>query len=377
MASDPMAAARACLDRGEYGQVRRLLEPLLESIPATSAEGAELRLLLATALMGQGSTAEAADRCRELRRCADPTLRAQARDLLTVLEAPALQRPAAWSLTLPDLSGTPAIEGKPVSLRRRRTQGPPPPPPPPVGPTQAPQGFAALIVALLVVLLLASLLGGCLQVRTDLRFEGPGRLQVAHELRSDSGQASPWQRRFAASLEAGQPAFRAVDGSAAAGTTATGALRLSTPVLPASEALEALARSVSEAGRLASLELAAPQLAIRETNWILGVRQRLSLEFDLEPLAGWSGLDLALRLEPLRSAAVARAEPEPVVALPGEGRRLLWRLQPGALNRLELRCWRWSPLGLGAAAIALGLGLVLLLQRIRLRLGFGLPELPA
>jgi hypothetical protein len=107
------------------------------------------------------------------------------------------------------------------------------------------------------------------------------------------------------------------------------------------------------------------------------VRQRLSLEFDLEPLAGWSGLDLALRLEPLRRAAVLRAEPEAVVPLPGEGQRLLWRLQPGALNRLELRCWRWSPIGLGAVLIGLVLALVLLLQRIRLRLGFGLPELPA
>lgn len=373
MASDPLAAARACLDRGEYGQVRRLLEPLLESTPAVSAEGAELRLLIATALMGQGSTAEAADRCRELRRCADPTLRAQARDLLMVLEAPALQRPAAWSLTLPDLSGTPAIEGKPVSLRRRRAEGPPPPPPPPVGPTRAPQGFAALIVALLVALLLASLLGGCLQVRTDLRFEGPGRLQVAHDLRSASGQSTPWQRRFAASLAESQPGFRADGGSGAEG----GVQHLATPVLPAAEALDALARSVSEAGRLASLDLAPPRLAIRETNWILGVRQRLSLEFDLEPLAGWSGLDLALRLEPLRRAAVLRAEPEAVVPLPGEGQRLLWRLQPGALNRLELRCWRWSPIGLGAVLIGLVLALVLLLQRIRLRLGFGLPELPA
>ncbi len=374
MASDPMAAARLCLERGEYGQVRRLLEPLLEAIPAAGAEGAELRLLLATALMGQGNTEAAADRCRELRRCADPGLRAQARDLLLVLEAPALERPAGWSLTLPDLSGTPAIEGKPGTLRRRRSQGPPPPPPPPVGPTRSPQGFAALIVALIVALLLASLLGGCLQVRTDLRFEGPGRLQLAHELRSDRGQASPWQRRLRASLEAGRPPFHARGEGSGEGA---GVLRLSTPVLPAAEALQALARSVAEAGRLASVDLAAPQLSIRETNWLLGVRQRLSLEFDLQALSGWKGLDLALRLEPLRAAAVLQAGPEPVQPLPGKGHRLLWRLRPGVVNRLELRCWRWSPLGLGGAAIAAALALVLLLQRIRLRLGFGLPELPA
>jgi hypothetical protein len=47
------------------------------------------------------------------------------------------------------------------------------------------------------------------------------------------------------------------------------------------------------------------------------------------------------------------------------------------LNRLELRCWRWSPLGLGGCVIALILPLVLGLQRLRRQLGFGLPELPA
>jgi hypothetical protein len=52
-------------------------------------------------------------------------------------------------------------------------------------------------------------------------------------------------------------------------------------------------------------------------------------------------------------------------------------LQPSALNRLELSCWRWSRLGLGAVGVALLLGLVSLLQRLRLAAGFGLPQLPA
>jgi hypothetical protein len=57
--------------------------------------------------------------------------------------------------------------------------------------------------------------------------------------------------------------------------------------------------------------------------------------------------------------------------------QLAWPLRAGAINRLELQCWRWSPLGLGAAAIALLLPLVVLLQRLRRQLGYGLPELPA
>jgi hypothetical protein len=57
--------------------------------------------------------------------------------------------------------------------------------------------------------------------------------------------------------------------------------------------------------------------------------------------------------------------------------QLHWPLRFGALNQLELRCWRWSPLGLGGIGIGLALAVVLGLQRLRLLLGFGLPQLPA
>jgi hypothetical protein len=64
---------------------------------------------------------------------------------------------------------------------------------------------------------------------------------------------------------------------------------------------------------------------------------------------------------------------------PHQGRpsTLVWHLQPGALNQLEVSCWRWSRLGVGALVIALLLALVALLQRLRLAAGFGLPQLPA
>ncbi len=338
-----------------------------------TAAGAELRLLMATALMGQGRTDQAAACCRGLVRCRDATLRAQAKALLLVLEAPELRRPSNWSLTLPDLAGTTPLEGVGAGVSRRSRRRPEPPPPPPVGPTRAPVGLAVVLV---VLLLLAALLGGCMEVRTELRFEGPGRLQLSHQLRSDTG--TPWQRRFVAAL-AGQaegiPApgpFRAYGGG--------GDQRVSTPVLPAGEALGALAGSLEVAGRLSGVPLAAPVVVWEERNWLLGVRQHLRLEFDLRALEAIPGLDLGLVLVPVRPAAVRRASPAAIAGAPrGDGgeRRLLWPLLPGQLNVLELRCWRWSPLGLGAAAVGLALPLVLGLQAIRRRLGFGLPELPA
>ena len=39
-------------------------------------------------------------------------MRAQAQDLLSVLEAPALERPRDWSITLPDLGSAEAMGGQ-------------------------------------------------------------------------------------------------------------------------------------------------------------------------------------------------------------------------------------------------------------------------
>lgn len=367
-----LAQARTAIERGEYGQSLRLLEPLAERFPPAGPVGAGVRLLMTTALMGMGESERATACCRSLRICVDPTLRAKALELQRVLEAPALRRPRQWSLTLPDLRGGGSLESTGTTAMRRRRQGPPPPPPPPVGETRAPLGFAALALVLLTVLLLASLLGGCLQVRSELVFEGPGRLQLSHELRSSSGRTTPWQERFEQALrQAGLP-FRSEEQPQG--------LRLSTPVLPAMEALGALGDSLRRAAALADVELPPPDLSLRETNWLVGVRQELHLDLDLGALDPLPSLNLELRLRPVRAQAIHLASPLAPRALPGgPGRQpaLAWPLQPGARNQLQLTCWRWSPLGLGGVLIAGGLGLVLLLQRIRLRLGFGLPQLPA
>lgn len=359
-----LAAARDALERGDYNHVRSLLEPLAERQGPRTPVGAGVRLLLATALMGQGETQRAAECCRAVQHCLDPALRARARDLLYVLEAPALNRPRDWSLTLPDLGAVAPLEGLGGAPGRRRRDDPPPPPPPPVGPTRAPLGFAALVAVLLVVLLLAGLLGGCMEVRSDLRFAGPGRLAVQYTLRSAAGSPNPWQRRLESDLATRGFRFER-----------RGDRRLlGTPVLPAPEALAALTSSLERASALAGTPLPVPQLAFQERNWLLGVRQRLQLEIDLRPLEPLPGLRLELGLGPLSSAAVRQARPQPVR---GEGDGVLWSLLPGALNVLEVRCWRWSPLGLGGLAIGLALLLALALQRMRQVLGFGLPQLPA
>lgn len=366
-----LTEARLAIERGEYGLCLRLLEPLAEAHGPVSAIGAGVRLLQATALMGQGESERAIACCRSLQSCLDPTLRARARDLLLVLEAPALRRPREWSLTLPELGSGVSLEGLGSAPLRRRRPGPPPPPPPPVGETRPPRGFAAVAAILLALLLLASLLGGCLEVHSELRFAGPGRLQLSHQLASEAGARGPWPRRFEAALDQGSiPFHREAD---------PGGPRWSTGVLPAADALAALGQSLVTAGSLADVELPPPLLTLQETNWLLGVRQQLRLELDLRPLEGLPALSLELLLSPLRPQSVLVASPQPAVAASRAGLppAVLWSLQPGRLNQLQIRCWRWSPVGVGGLLIALALLLALLLQRLRLALGFGLPQLPA
>jgi hypothetical protein len=220
------------------------------------------------------------------------------------------------------------------------------------------------LVVTTVFLVIALLLGGCVEVRTDLRFAGPGRMQVVHSLHNRSGSPTPWQRRWVQALEA----------SAFEGIVVQGDQRLSTAVLPAEQALAALARSLVLASDLAGSSLPSPRLHLQERNWLVGVHQILRFDLDLTDVTPLAGVDFTVRLVPLRQRSVVRAVPEPVQQ---RGDAVIWPLRLGSPNGLALRCWRWSPLGLGGVAIGLGLLMVLALQAMRLRLGFGLPQLPA
>ncbi len=360
-----LGQARAALERGDYGQVVRLL---LDPEQARQGGPGELRdpellLLLATAWMGQGRNDAALACCRRLRACGDPTLKAQARELQRVLEAPALQRPRDWSLTLPDLAGTEAAMGSQLgTLPRRSRKRPAGPPPPPVGPTRAPVGFAVVVLVLIV---LGLLLGGCGAAHTELRFAGPGRLQLSEHLQLEGPTPAPWQRRLSTNLQ--RHGFTQSQQGPE--------LVLRGPVLPSRQALDQLSVAFSQAAAQANLPLTPPRLELQSRNWLLALEERYDLEFDLSRLGPWGALDLALELDGLSPRAVQLAAPRPVQQQ-RQGPALLWPLQAGSSNRLVVHRWRWNPLGVGAVLVALVLVLSLGLQHLRRLLGFGLPELP-
>ncbi len=371
--SDPLttglAEAKVAIERGNYGQAVRLLEPLCETYTPLQPGGDTLRLLLATALMGQGQSERAASCCRSLLNSANPQRRAQARDLLQVLEAPALKRPRNWSLTLPRLDQAEPLEGVASPARAPlRPKTAPPPDHPPVGPTQSPRGFVAFTLVVVVVWLLSALLSGCLRVETQIDLDGPGRMHVRHRLEPIAGAQLPFQSRLAAALAAGEAPYRATQEGA---TTL-----LESPLLTPRDAGPSLQATMAQAAALAGLPLPEAALDWQERNWLLGVQQHLQISVDLRTMPSPPGLALNLRLHPLSQRAIRRVLPLPVRSV-GGGQALIWPLKFGQINTLEIRCWRWSPLGVGGLLIAAGLLLVVQLQRMRVRLGMGLPELPA
>jgi hypothetical protein len=362
-----IAPARQALERGDYGRCQQLLAPLLVAHPASTAVGGQVRLLLATAQMGQGDSLGAAATCRSLRACRDATLRAQAKDLQEVLEAPALERPREWSMTLPTLGEMKPLEGQVTAMARRRRRLPPPPPAPPTGPTRAPLGFALVAI---VLLLLTALLGGCVDLQTSMRFPAPGRVQLSQSSLSSTGRPLPWQRQLALELR-DAPWQQRQD---------LGRLQLQAKAMPAAKAFALLSSTIERGAQLAALDLPPPQFTLQERNWLLGVHQRLDCQIDLRSLQPLPGLHLSVDLEPLPLRAVQRSVPLQAVARPrrkGQPPQVIWTLQPGAVNELAFSCWRWSSLGLGALLIALALALVALLQRLKLAAGFGWPQLPA
>ena len=362
--STGLSAAERALERGDYGLCLRLLEPLAEASPITEPEGAAIRMVMVTAWMGQGEERKAISTCRLLTRCKDPDLRNRARQLLSVLEAPSLERPARWSMQLPTLDMTPRVGKGTVTGRRRRR--PPPPPPPPTGPTQAPSaGFAALVLAVLLGLTL--LLSGCVRVSAGIELTGPDRLTLDWRINSLSGHSLPWQQNFAKALRQEGLGWTV-------NQSREGSLNLVSPTVGAERAATLLRSSVELAGRSAGLSLPTPDLSVVERNWLIGVQQQLNLRLDLSPLAEFPAGDLQISITPVRDLKQVNSSPM-TGRLKGNG--LLWTLESGTINTLQIRRWQWSPLGLGSVLIGLLLLLSFLLQSVRVRLGYGYPELPS
>jgi len=118
----------------------------------------------------------------------------------------------------------------------------------------------------------------------------------------------------------------------------------------------------------AALETQLPEikshLGVSQNNYLLALRNRLSYDLDMRSLGVLSSegnvlvsagslLDLNFRLNTPWGARSVDTDGALSPEIRQEGRQLVWTLNPGQVNHLEVIFWVPSPIGIGAVAIIL------------------------
>ena len=147
--SSTILEVKKSLQRGDYSHSLDILESLSKKHSASSQVGAEIQLLMVTAFLGQGKDQKALDKCKLLEKVKDPSIREQAKQLISILEAPYLPRPENWSIKIPDLN----FESSTFSVRKSTKKKKKTITYPPTGSTKA-LDFGFLLLLLIVLLLL-------------------------------------------------------------------------------------------------------------------------------------------------------------------------------------------------------------------------------
>lgn len=105
-------AGRKAFERGEYRLSVQLLQEASQQVAPNSRQGGEIQTWLVTAYQASGKQDEAINLCRQLTHHPIYDIRTQAKQVLYILEAPRLQRPAEWMSQIPDLEKLPDSEPK-------------------------------------------------------------------------------------------------------------------------------------------------------------------------------------------------------------------------------------------------------------------------
>ena len=125
-------AAEAALDKGDYSLCIKIIDPLLVSFSAATAIGAQLRLLKVTAYMGKGDEHKAINICQTLVNNKEGSVRQEAKQLLSILEAPCLPRPSNWSIKIPKIEMESSLKSSFSKQKKKKKKDNHPP----TGPTK-------------------------------------------------------------------------------------------------------------------------------------------------------------------------------------------------------------------------------------------------
>ena len=176
-------ATEAALEKGDYGICIKIIDPLLLDFQAETEIGGQLRLLIVTAYMGKGDEQKAINICQTLIHNKEESVRQQAKQLLSILDAPRLPKPSNWSVEIPNLEMEPSLNLSVSKAKKKKEKVYHPP----TGPTKS-LDFGFSILTLLIILLLTFLLSGCVDISTNLSVTGPDRLKISLDIDSNSGE---------------------------------------------------------------------------------------------------------------------------------------------------------------------------------------------
>ena len=352
-------AAEAALDKGDYNFCIQIIDPLLSSFPAETVIGSQLRLLKVTAHMGRGDEREAINICKSLVNNQETTIRQQAKQLLSILDAPYLPRPANWSVEIPKIEMEQSLKSSfRKNKEKKKTNHPP------TGPTKN-LDFGFSIITLLIIFLITFLLSGCVNISTKLSVSGSDRLKISLDIDSNSGKSIPWQIEFADNFTQDYSILKMQNDA--------NKQHFESPTIRFNEANELFKQIASVASKTSGFNITQPEIIPNNKNWIIGTKQNLKIYFDLRELPKIPGLKISIIMNDIDNKNNFTTKPlEPTFT---KGLMLL-PLEIGQINQLEVSYWKWNQISIGIILIISLIFLSIFLQTFRLKMGFGFPELP-
>ena len=355
-----LKAAEAALDKGDYNYCIKIIDPYLQNFQEETEIGGQLRLLKVTAYMGKGDEQKAINICQILIQSKKESIRQQAKQLLSILDAPHLPRPSNWSVEIPKLEMESSLKssyGKAKKTKKRINH-------PPTGPTKN-LDFGFSIITLIIITLLTFLLSGCVDISTNLSVKGPDRLKISIDIDSHSGESIPWQIAFEDNLSRGQSILKLKNDLKKQ--------HFESPTIRFEEANNLLQHIASVASKTSGFNIHKPEIITNNKNWIIGTNQNYKVYFDLREIPTIPGLKINIIIDDIVNKNNLKAEPFEPNSKKG---LTLIPLEIGQINQLEISHWEWNQLSVGIILIIALILLSLSLQKIRLQMGFGFPELP-
>jgi len=353
-------AVEAALDKGHYNFCIKILEPLLLDYQAETEIGGELRLLIVTAYMGKGNEKEAVSICQTLIHNKKESIRQQAKQLLSILDAPHLPRPSNWSVEIPKIKMEPSLKSSFRKTRKKKEKVNYPP----TGPTKNLDiGFS--IITSLIILLLTFLLSGCVDISTNLSVTGPDRLKISLDINSHSGKSIPWQKEFEGNLSEENSILKLKSTKVNQ--------HYESPTIHFEEANQLLQQIASAASKSSGFDISKPEIITDNKNWLIGTKQNFKIFFDLREFPKIPGLKINIKIHGIRNKNNLYSKPlEPAIQ---KGLAVV-TLEVGKINQLDISSWRWNQISVGIIIIVCLISFSIYLQRLRLKMGFGYPELP-